>query len=132
MIYTLKHVWARPPPLTCTSTFPFLTVNQTLSKHNVIWQLTVTFWSDDSCRVWLKTMQCYSKQRCHNPIRYVRARTPFWACLNTYPPAVTKTLSKHDVSWQLHTIYSDDSCRVLLKTMYRDSKQIHLMLKQQR
>ena len=42
----LKFVLARTPP----------PVNQTLSKHDVISQRTVTIYSDDSCRVWLETM----------------------------------------------------------------------------
>ena len=43
----LKHVRERTrlPP-----------VNQTLSRHDVIWQLIVTIYSDNSCRVWLKIM----------------------------------------------------------------------------
>ena len=43
-----------PPPQTCSGTYP--PVNQTLSRHAVIWQPTVTIYSDDSCRVCLKTM----------------------------------------------------------------------------
>ena len=36
-------------------------VNQTLSRHDVNWQPSVTIYSDDSCRVWLETMYCYYK-----------------------------------------------------------------------
>ena len=106
------------PPLTGSGPYP-PPVNQTLSRHDVIWQPTVTINSDDSCRGGLKLCTvtkngddiylraCLTKTP---PLKHVRARTP---------PPVNKTLSRHDVIWQrIVTIYSDDSCRVWLKTMY--------------
>ena len=58
MTYTLGHVWAGAPFLehVRARTPPFKhvrartpPVNKTLSRHDVIWQPTVTIYSDDSC-----------------------------------------------------------------------------------
>ena len=49
MTYTVGHVWAGPPlEHVRARTFP-PPVNQTLSRHDVIWQPSVTIYSDDSC-----------------------------------------------------------------------------------
>ena len=50
-----------PPPhfLNMLMHVPPLLVNQTLSRHDVNWQHTVTIINDDSCKMWLKTMYCY-------------------------------------------------------------------------
>ena len=48
----LKQVRARTPQSqTNLGTYLPPIVNQTLSRHDVIWQPTVTIYSDDSCRV---------------------------------------------------------------------------------
>ena len=70
MTNTLGHVWAGHPAFNMFGHVPLsimfghvnpTPVNQTLSRHDVIWQPTVTIYFDDSCRVWLKTTYCYYK-----------------------------------------------------------------------
>ena len=70
---------------------PFLPVNQILSRHNVIWQPTVTKYSDDiftqACLATYPLLRKYARAR--TPFEHGRARTPL--------PFVNQTLSRHDI-----------------------------------